>query len=89
MTCVGIDTALTPPLVAIDHAMSPYRTIAIHGQRKHAWFDDDRVLGVALLLIGALRVVLTFAEHDAFANEFTIALLMVAAALHLIFRRRR
>jgi len=71
--------------------MSPYRANVIeeHGPVEHDWFDDDRVLGFTLLAIGALRVVLTLTQHGTFADEFTIALLMVAVAVHLIFRRRR
>ena len=35
---------------------------------EHDWFDDDRVLGIALLAIGALRVVLTLTEHGNLAQ---------------------
>lgn len=71
--------------------MAPYRAHVLENEdpAERGWFDDDRVLGIALLLIGALRVVLTLAERASFASEFTIALFMIAVAVRLLFRRRR
>ena len=45
--------------------------------------DDDRVLGVLLLLIGGVRVVLAFVEHEV-SRRIEIALFMVAMAVGLL-----
>lgn len=71
--------------------MSPYRTTPQRAEPDvfdTAAADDDRVLGVVLLLIGGIRVALAFAEHEVFATESTIALFMVALAIGLLLRRR-
>ena len=69
--------------------MSPYRTSFQQAERDGVdAADDDRVLGIVLLLIGGLRVALAFAEHEVFATESTIALFMVALAIGLLLRRR-
>jgi hypothetical protein len=70
--------------------MAPYRTPP--ERPKHDVFDavaanDDRVLGVLLLLIGGVRVAAAFARHEVFAGESTLALFMVAMALGLLLRR--
>lgn len=71
--------------------MSPYRTPPERPKRDvvdDAVPNDDRVLGVLLLLIGGVRVTTAFAQHEVFATESTIALFMVAMALGLLLRRR-
>jgi len=50
--------------------------------------NDDRVLGILLLLIGGVRVATAFALHEVFAAESTLALFMVAMAIGLLLRRR-
>jgi hypothetical protein len=72
--------------------MHPYRTPPPESPKHEVDADeprhDDRVLGLALLLIGGVRVATAFAQHEVFASESTIALFMVAMALGLILRRR-
>ncbi len=70
--------------------MAPYRTAP--ERRTRAAGDtvahDDRVLGVLLLLIGAIRVVTAVVRHEVFEAESSIALFMIAVAIGLLLRRR-
>jgi hypothetical protein len=71
--------------------MAPYRTPPERPKRDvvdNAALNDDRVLGILLLLIGGVRVAMAFAQHEVFATESTIALFMVAMALGLLLKRR-
>ena len=71
--------------------MHPYRTPPREppeqGPVENDCLHDDRVLGLLLLLIGGVRVAIAFAQHEVFAAESTIALVMVAMAVGLLLRR--
>ena len=70
--------------------MAPYRTTFERPKRyaANAVEDDDRVLAVLLLLIGAIRVAIAVVRHEVFETESTIALFMVVMAIGLLLRRR-
>lgn len=67
--------------------MGPYRTPPPGPPEREPDVADDRVLGVLLILIGGVRVATAFAQHEVFAAESTVALLMVAMAVGLLLRR--
>lgn len=70
--------------------MAPYRTPPERPTRdvfNVVTANDDRVLGILLLLIGGIRVATAFAQHEVFASESTLALFMLAMAIGLLLRR--
>ena len=49
---------------------------------------EDRMLGLQLLAIAAIRLAVALVQHETFGTEATIALLMAGCGLVLLARRR-
>ena len=71
--------------------MAPYRTTLERPKRDApdaVAANDDRVLGVLLLVVGTIRVAIALARHEVFETESSIALFMIVMAFALLLRGR-